>query len=108
MTKRKVDIMRMPKKNMSLLSIKREFHSTKRDTNAVSEIIATILLLSISLALLCVVYLLVLNNATGPSSTYKESSAQLLASANENNVFLQNNGGVSLLLTTKLVYTIGG
>jgi len=108
MTKRKVDIMRMPKKNKSLLPIKRRFHSTKHDTNAVSEIIATILLLSISLALLCVVYLLVLNNATGPSSTYKVSSAQLLATANENDVFLQNNGGVPLSLSTKLVYTIGG
>ena len=82
--------------------------STKRSNIAVSEIIATILLLSISLSLLCVVYGLVLNNATSPSSTYHVSSAQIIASADEKNVFLQNNGGVPLSLKTKLIITIGG
>ncbi len=103
-----VDIMRMHKKNVMPLSIRGEFHSTRNDSKAVSEIIATILLLSISLALLCVVYLLVFNNATGPSSTHQVSSAQLLASADENNVFLQNNGGVPVALNTKLIITVGG
>ncbi|MBE3141857.1 MAG: hypothetical protein IMZ53_14875 [Thermoplasmata archaeon] len=68
----------------------------------------TILLLSISLSLLCIVYVLVLNNATSPSSTYHVSSAQIIASADEKNVVLQNNGGVPLSLNTKLIITIGG
>jgi hypothetical protein len=82
--------------------------STKRGSSAVSEMIATIMLLSISLMLLCIVYVLVFSNATNPSSTYHASSAQIIASADEKNVFLQNNGGAPLLLTTKLVITVGG
>jgi len=106
--KKKVVNMICDKKNIVLLSFGRRFPSAKNDAKGVSEIIATILLLSISLALLCVVYLVVLNNATGPSSTYQVSSAQLLASADENNVFLQNNGGHSIPLNTKLIITVGG
>ena len=87
---------------------KGEHNTTKQNNKAVSEIIATILLLSISLMLLCVVYVLVLNNATSPSSTYHVSSAQIIASADEKNVFLQNNGGVPLSLNTDLVITVGG
>lgn len=87
---------------------KGENNSTKRSNKAVSEIMGTILLLSISLSLLCIVYVLVLNNATSPSSTYHVSSAQIIASADEKNVVLQNNGGVPLSLNTKLIITIGG
>ena len=58
--------------------------------------------------LLCIVYLFVFNNATSPSSTYHVSSAQIIASADEKNVILQNNGGVPLSLNTKLVITVGG
>ena len=36
------------------------------------------------------------------------SSAQLVATADEKNVYLQNNGGVPLALNTKLVITVGG
>ncbi|MCX6661568.1 MAG: hypothetical protein NTY91_03360 [Euryarchaeota archaeon] len=100
--------MSIHKKNLSHPFFKGDHHSIKRDNTAVSEIIATILLLSISLALLCVVYLLVLNNATSPSSSLQGSSAQLVASANEKEVFLQNNGGVPLSLNTKLIITVGG
>ncbi|DAC72398.1 MAG TPA: hypothetical protein DSN98_05305 [Thermoplasmata archaeon] len=82
--------------------------TAKRNDKAISEIIATILLLSISLALLCIVYTLVFNNATSPSTTTHVSSAQLVASADEKNVILQNNGGVPLALNTKLIITIGG
>jgi hypothetical protein len=106
--KRKVESMNIRKKSVLLSYFKGEYPSTKRTDKAVSEIIATILLLSISLTLLCVVYVLVLNNATSPSSTYQVSSAQLIASADEKNVFLQNNGGVPLSLNTKLVITVGG
>jgi hypothetical protein len=87
---------------------KRKTISTKQENNAVSEIIATILLLSISLALLCVVYLFVFNNATNPSSTSHASTAELLASADEYNVYLENKGGAPLSLNTKLIITIGG
>jgi hypothetical protein len=82
--------------------------STKGSSKAISEIISTILLLSISLALLCVVYLIVMNNATSPSTTTHVSTAHIIASANETNVFLQNNGGIPLSLDTQLVITIGG
>jgi hypothetical protein len=100
--------MNMHNKKLLLPYFKGKNHSTKRSENAVSEIIATILLLSISLTLLSVVYLLVLNDATSPSSTNPVSSAQLIASADEKNVILQNNGGVPLSLNTKLVITVGG
>jgi FlaG/FlaF family flagellin (archaellin) len=100
--------MRLHKKNLFPPGCKGRFHSTKQSNNAVSEIIATILLLSISLALLCIVYVLVFSNATGPSSTHQVSSAQLVATADETNVYLQNNGGVSLALNTKLIITVGG
>jgi FlaG/FlaF family flagellin (archaellin) len=100
--------MRLHKKNLFPSYCKGRFHSTKQSNNAVSEIIATILLLSISLALLCIVYVLVFSNATNPSSTYQVSSAQLVATADEANVYLQNNGGVPLALNTKLIITVGG
>lgn len=100
--------MKTQKKNGKPLLFQHRLHFINHETDAVSEIIATILLLSISLALLCVVYLLVLNNATAPSSTLQVSSAQLLATADDTKVFLQNNGGHALPLNTKLVFTIGG
>ncbi|HIG99727.1 MAG TPA: LamG domain-containing protein, partial [Thermoplasmata archaeon] len=100
--------MKKHKRNVMSLLIKRGLHLRGHDTRGVSEIIATILLLSISLALLCVVYLLVLNNATAPSSTLQVSSAQLLATADETNVYLQNNGGHGLPSYTKLIISIGG
>ena len=100
--------MRINNKKLLLPCFKGENNSTKRSNKAISEIIATILLLSISLSLLCVVYVIVLNNATSPSSTYHVSSAQIIASADEKNVVLQNNGGVPLSLKTKLIITIGG
>jgi FlaG/FlaF family flagellin (archaellin) len=100
--------MRINKKKLLHLYFKGENISKKRTNKAVSEIIATILLLSISLSLLCIVYVLVLNNATSPSSTYHVSSAQIIATADEKNIFLQNNGGVPLSLNTKLVITVGG
>jgi hypothetical protein len=100
--------MKIHKKNMLHLLTKKRFHSDQHGDKAVSEIIATILLLSISLALLCIVYLLVLNNATSPGSTNRMSSAQLIATADEKNVFLQNNGGGPIGPNTKLVFTIGG
>jgi hypothetical protein len=105
---KEVEIMKLQIEPKLLRLLRSRLHPKKNDSNAVSEIIATILLLSVSLTLLCVVYLLVLNNATSPSSTYQTSSAQLLASADENHVYLQNNGGQALNLNTKLVYTIGG
>lgn len=78
------------------------------NTTAISEIISTILLLSISLSLLCVVYVLVMGNATNPSNTTHTSTAYLIASADETNVILQNNGGGPLTFNTNLVITIGG
>lgn len=100
--------MRRDKKNVLSYSVRKRIPSITDESSAVSEIIATILLLSISLALLCVVYLLVLNNATGPSSTYQVSSAAILATADDSNVFLQNNGGHAIPLNTKLIISVGG
>jgi len=93
---------------MLIPHLKRQGCRAKHNTRAVSEIIGTILLLSISLALLCVLYLIVLNNASGPSATYRGESAVLVSSADENNVVLQNNGGVPLSFKNKLVITVGG
>jgi hypothetical protein len=51
---------------------------------------------------------MVMNNATSPSSTTHVSTAHIIASADETDVFLQNNGGIPLSFDTKLVITIGG
>jgi hypothetical protein len=98
---------RIKRKVFRLFTTKQHI-SDQRSNKAISEIIATILLLSISLSLLCVVYLLVFSNATSPSTTTHVSSAQLIASADEKNVYLENKGGVPLSLNTKLVITVGG
>jgi len=81
---------------------------TNRNTKAVSEIMGTILLLSFSILLLSLLYLLVLNNATSPSNTVRVLSSDLVATVDEKNVYLQNNGGVPLPPNTKIVVTIGG
>jgi hypothetical protein len=79
-----------------------------RDMKAVSEIMGTILLLSISIILLSLVYLLVLNNATNPSNTARISSSDLVASVDEKNVYMLNDGGVPLSKDTKLIITVSG
>jgi hypothetical protein len=96
------------KKRMLLGYFNREKILKKLNSKAVSEVIGTILLLSISLALLCVIYIVVLNNATSPSSSFYTSSSQLLATADEKKVYLQNNGGEDIALNTKLIITVGG
>lgn len=100
--------MRIQLKKIFLPTLTKKRNPMQRTDPAVSEIIATILLLSISLALLCVVYLLVFSNATGPSNSSHVSTAQLVASADETTVYLQNKGGIPLNFNTKLVITIGG
>ena len=98
--KRKTKTLRIP--------FKKKRTSHHKSTTAVSDVIATILLLSISLALLCVVYILVLNNASNPSSPYQVTSSDLVASSDETHVILQNNGGEPLKTNIKLIVTIGG
>jgi hypothetical protein len=100
--------MRVMKSNVTSSKSKRTIRVAPKNTNAMSEIISTILLLSISLSLLCVVYILVMNNATSPSTTTHISTSNIIASADETNVILQNNGGGPLSFNTKLVITIGG
>lgn len=100
--------MKIKLKKLLFHYFKGENISKKRNNKAVSEILATILLLSISLLLLSIVYSIVLNDATSPSSTYHVSSAQIIASADEQNVVFQNNGGVPLNLNTKLIITVAG
>ena len=79
-----------------------------RSTTAVSEIIGTILLLSISIALLCVLYIIVLHNATSPLTSDHTSTSQLIATVEEKDVILENRGGISVPMNAKLVFTIGG
>jgi hypothetical protein len=83
-------------------------HRQHRTTKGVSEIIGTILLLSISIALLCVLYIIVLHNATSPLTSDHTSSSQLIATVEEKDVILENRGGISVPMDAKLVFTIGG
>ncbi len=99
--------MRIKIKKTFLGTLTKNITLRKNSNNAISEIIATILLLSISLSLLCVVYIFVFNNATSPSTSHV-STAQLVASADETAVYLQNKGGIPLDFNTKLIITIGG
>jgi FlaG/FlaF family flagellin (archaellin) len=96
------------KRNTLRVPLKKKGTIHYNSTTAVSDVIATILLLSISLALLCVVYIMVLNNASNPSSPYQGTSSDLLASSDETHVVLQNNGGEPLKTNTKLIVTVGG
>jgi len=80
--------MRIQLKKIFLPTFTKKRNPIQQTDPAVSEIIATILLLSISLALLCVVYLFVFSNATGPSNSSHLSTAQLVASADETTVYL--------------------
>ncbi|HVQ00705.1 MAG TPA: type IV pilin, partial [Candidatus Thermoplasmatota archaeon] len=85
--------------------IKISFHN---DRVGVSEIMGAILLLSISIALLSIVYLLVLHNATSPSSMSHVSSTNMVATLDDNHVYLQNNGGVPINPNIKIVITVSG
>ena len=100
--------MNEPRKRIMHAPFKRRTILKRQGNNAVSDIIAMILLLSVSLALLCVVYVVVFNNATSPQSTSHVSTVDLFASADEYNVYLENKGGAPLSLDTKLIITIGG
>jgi len=92
-----------------LLTLRKKNHGPFRyNTGAVSEIMGTILLLSISIILLSLLYLLVLNNANNPSSYGHVSPSDIVASVDEKNVYLQNNGGNPISPNTKLIITVSG
>ena len=92
-----------------LLTVKKKNHGRFwHNTGGVSEIMGTILMLSISIILLSLLYLLVINNANNPSNLGHVSPSNIVASVDEKNVYLQNNGGSPISPNTKLVITVSG
>jgi hypothetical protein len=104
----KVENMNNHKKIVLLALRKKNRFAFHHNTRGVSEIMGTILLLSISIILLSALYLLVLNNANNPSNMGHVSPTNIVASVDEKNVYLQNNGGSPISPTTKLVIVVSG
>ncbi|KYK22425.1 hypothetical protein AYK24_02325 [Thermoplasmatales archaeon SG8-52-4] len=74
----------------------------KRANKAVSEIVGTLLLLGMSIALFSVIYISVLTLYPAASSP----SVNLICSFEDNNVTLEHRGGKSLNLKTELILSI--
>jgi hypothetical protein len=70
---------------------------------AVSEIVGTILLLSIAIGLFSIVQIMVFAIPFNPGAP----SARLVASINGSTVYVVHHGGESLSLDTKVVFTVG-
>lgn len=100
--------MNIHKKIVLLAGRKKNKVSFHHNARGVSEIMGTILLLSISITLLSLLYLLVLNNATNPSNMGHVSPSDIVASVDEKNVYLQNYGGTPISPNTKLTITVSG
>ena len=105
---KKVVNMNKHQKEGSLTAGKRNHSPFHHNTSALSEIIGTILLLSISIILLSLLYLLIFNIANNPSNLGHTSPSNIVASVDEKNVFLQNNGGSPISPNTKLIITVCG
>jgi len=77
----------------------------KRKNHAVSEIIGTVMLLGIAIAMFSLVQLfafgLLSENPNSPS-------VRLVASVEDSNIIIVHNGGESLPLNTRILYTING
>lgn len=75
-----------------------------RGNKAVSEIVGTAILLGIAIALFAVVQTVALTFPFNPSPP----SAQLVGTIDENTIFIKHNGGESLSLDTKIIFTFDG
>jgi hypothetical protein len=76
---------------------------TKRSNRAVSEVVGTILLLQISIALFSIVYFSVLTLTPDPI----KPSVNLLCTIEGDNIILENRGGSTLDTDTEVIVTIG-
>jgi hypothetical protein len=79
----------------------------RKDHVAVSEIMGTILLLSISITLLTVFYIVVLHNATNPTNTFIPS-VNIVGEIQGKNVILEHRGGLSVNSNATVTVTIAG
>ena len=80
----------------------------KRAEQAVSDIIATILLLGITVALFSVVSLVVLSYPFNPSAPHIDILAWVEEVDGESNIVLEHRGGEPLGLDAQILMTIGG
>jgi hypothetical protein len=76
----------------------------KSDKKAVSEIVGTLLLLTISISLFTIIYLFVFT--IYPSSA--SPSVNLICLAEENKIIIEHRGGKTLDLDIKFIVTIDG
>ncbi len=74
----------------------------KRDNEAISETVGTILLLGITITLFSFIYLSIIT--IYPIST--SPSINLICSEEENNIIIEHRGGKTLELDTKIIVTI--
>lgn len=75
-----------------------------RSCNAVSEILATVLLLGIAVSLFSVLYVIVISSPVETPSP----SVILVGSIKEQNITINHHGGVALDLDTEILVTVGG
>jgi len=73
----------------------------KRANKAVSEVVGTAILLGIGIALFSVVQTVALTYPFNPSTP----SAQLVGTISENKIIINHQGGESLSLDTKIIFT---
>ena len=76
----------------------------KRANKAVSEVIGTVILLGIGIALFSVVHTVALTYPFNHSTP----TAQLVGTINENTIIIKHQGGESLPLETKIIFTFEG
>ncbi len=86
---------------------KKHTSTSERKQQAVSEIMGTILLLSISVTLLTAFYIVVLHSASNPSNTFIPST-NIVSEVEGKNVILEHRGGVSVDENSTVTVTVAG
>lgn len=87
--------------------LKKSKCNSDRKKRAISEIIGTILLLSISITLLSAFYIIVLHSASSPSNTFIPS-ANIVGEVQGKNIILEHRGGVSVNRNSTITVIVAG
>ena len=76
----------------------------KQASQAVSEILGTVLLIDIAVALFSVIYVTVLSSPQPAAPTIVELSGKIV----DGQIIISHNGGMALNLDTEIITTVGG
>ncbi|MEM0492591.1 MAG: type IV pilin N-terminal domain-containing protein, partial [Candidatus Thermoplasmatota archaeon] len=87
--------------------MRRKYNITDRRLRAVSEMLGTILLLTIAVSIFSVLYLMVFNLSQNYSNA-PTPTVSIVGTVDNNKIILEHKGGLSLPLDTKIVFVIAG